>query len=171
MNKMSVWSFTCDGRVLHCDLSECWLILTPRHLRDICPPRCPSEPDALPFLYILTAYLWKWKMFAGVCFRARAWVCVYSTHRCCDGRWRVSGCGWARVICLAEHGAVNGPAPGSDMCNIVTSELVCCPIWPVWRGHISDEPSVSHLRPSDEVKGETSSLSHADILIKKCCHI
>lgn len=115
-------------------------------MTSVCPA-CPSKLDALlsrqpvwptVTLYILTATLWKLNMLACVCLRACVWLCVYSVHGRCDGRWRVSGCGPARVICLAERWAVNGPAPGSDTCNIVTSELVGCPIWPVGRGHISD---------------------------------
>lgn len=105
-------------------------------------PACPSECGAFQSrqsvwlavtLYILTASLWKLKVFACLCLSVC--VYVYSVHGCCDGRWHVSGCGRAHVICLAERWAVNGWSPDSDMCNIVTSELVCCPIWPVERSN------------------------------------
>lgn len=117
-------------------------MLTPYYPPDtsmtsVCPG-CPSElaaptsrQSAWPAatLYVLTASLCKLNVFACVCVCVRARVCasVYSVHGCCDGRWRVSGCGRDHVICLAERGAVSGRAPGSDMCNIVTSEPVCRP--------------------------------------------
>lgn len=127
-----------------CDLSQCWLVITPRPFHDICPPclsvwawRSPVQTASLAgrdLIHLDSNSL----EIKRVCVRARVWLCVYSVRRRCDGRWHVSGCGRAHVICLAEHGAVNGSAPGSGTCNIVTSELVCCPIWPVERGHISD---------------------------------
>lgn len=118
--------------------SEVWC---ERMLTRYYPLSLPWHPPALPVRLSLPVQA---VILAGgdlihlvsISLHARARVCVYSVHGRCDGRWRVSGSGRAHVICPAEYWAVSGWGPGSDMCNIVTSELVCCPIWPVERGHM-----------------------------------